>query len=687
MRTVAAVALAACGSPHPPAVTAPPPAPKVVTVDVGPEIVKLGEAWRASPKDTAPLLKLIELARTAKQWRAAVPYIVASFETSEVAVDAAFDATIALNDPEMTAALLTPLSPREWRDSKIVRYETVAAAEKRVGRAMIPAYLAASKLVDRFDIRGRAIEHLASLGAREARPLFLELLKGAPFDERTSTGEMEDPRGFYHLYAIEGLEALGPDPETAEALIAFAFDNRNWGGDTRSAFEALAIVDTAPTEARMARLLACAINPKVYNFANECGSAYGLLADTVAQVEKLRAAPPSNMPYFGDYTEAIKSWRRALACNHEPACLVPLIATLSDRQHDTTLIAKAVRELGLHPDATLLPTVLALVDEVENTQTFEEIGTWFSRLVPGPCGECIAHLEASLARHSSDANWRHMNNTTSASEVFRARQPQGAAVPAAQPIRSVLAAVPAAEHTALRTHQWDRSWFTDDVFGIGRDATEVGSGAETVLGFITKDFASTTSDGMVRSFRGVRGHVMWDAELEITKEQGFAQFTQLVVEDHGVYKVRAWSASSVVQDAEAKAAAKGKLLPMPAPIADVHGDAELDAAARAAFRSRAGYIAALSEQEDAFTFGNYLDDEWPGPVVKAAVKRLPPFRLHDGVHVEKVSDEVGFAAANLELDEATPRVYRVLAVFAKTAGAWKIVQAHWSFGMPIPGVR
>jgi hypothetical protein len=47
------------------------------------------------------------------------------------------------------------------------------------------------------------------------------------------------------------------------------------------------------------------------------------------------------------------------------------------------------------------------------------------------------------------------NLHSSTIDEFRARQPAGATVPAARPIRTAPAAIASAEHTALRTHQWD----------------------------------------------------------------------------------------------------------------------------------------------------------------------------------------------------------------------------------------
>ncbi len=42
------------------------------------------------------------------------------------------------------------------------------------------------------------------------------------------------------------------------------------------------------------------------------------------------------------------------------------------------------------------------------------------------------------------------------------------------------------------------------------------------------------------------------------------------------------------------------------------------------------------------------------------------------MHVEKVTDEIGFAAANIDF---------------KGPDGWRIVQSQWSYGLPIPNVK
>ncbi|MBA3538076.1 MAG: hypothetical protein H0T79_00460 [Deltaproteobacteria bacterium] len=58
------------------------------------------------------------------------------------------------------------------------------------------------------------------------------------------------------------------------------------------------------------------------------------------------------------------------------------------------------------------------------------------------------------------------------------------------------------------------------------------------------------------------------------------------------------------------------------------------------------------------------------------------------MHVEKVTAEVGFAAANIDLKgQAGTRTFRVLAIFAKEPEGWRILQSQWSYGLPIPNVK
>lgn len=655
-----------------------PSAPERAKVDVTPEIAQLGAAWRAAPADPAPLQKLVELARANKQWRPAVPFIAESLASTDVAIDAAFDAVLALGaeDPKVTVALFTAFAPRVWGESKI-SYERYAKAHARAGRALIPAYLAAAKLVDVPAIRQMALTWLGRWHVAAARPMFLEILDTEPYLKRDAQGGMSDPRGMLHLTALGGLAALGRDAEAANAMFRYAFDPRMKDASAHDALDYLPEILDAPSPVQLATLLEHAIDPKKFADAERCGAAYALLVSTTAELEQLARAPAPDEPYFSGYAGQIESVKRVFACEGQRPCLLALLETVADRQYDTPMLERAVRELARAPAPDVIPTLVAIIDEasvasgITSSQQLEYIAKRIPRLVPGPCPRCIAHLESALARHEDDSGWRWMWNTDLALDELRARQAPGAVIPAAAPARDAFAAIVAAEHVALVTQKWDMTVFAPNVFAIGHAPAEVGAGVNALAAALATDFGKRTGfDGAVRSYRGVRGRVMWDAQLLTFPEpSAFAFVTQLVVEEGGVYRVRAWS-SGLAADDRTKP-------PLPAAIADHHGDAELEAVARAVLTSRPAWVKAMSAREDAILLGNDHTDEWRGPAGKAAFARLGgAFKLRDGVHVEKVSDDVGFAAANVDY---LGKPYRVLAVFLKEPAGWKIIQSHWSF--------
>ncbi len=673
MRWLLLVCLVACGTAPPPQ---PQPPPKPV-VDPSAEIVALGNAWRAAPADPAPLAKLVELARSSGHWRPAVPYIAESLATTDVAIDGAFDAVIALGptDPKVTAALLTPLAPRRWNTSKIP-YERYAKAHDRAGRALIPAYLAAATLEDVPEVRERALDWLGRWRVREARPLFLAVLQTDPFLTKDASGGMSDPRGMYHLDALEGLTALGPDPEVANAMFDYAFDPRMRDGDAHTALDDLLEVMITPTPAQLAKLLEHAIDPDEFSDAEKCGNVYAMLVTTPAELAQLARAPAPNGPYFSGYAGHIEQLKPVFACSGSRPCLIALLGTHAFRNYERVMLDRVAHDLARRPAQDVVPTLLATVDEISarpETYKFEQVATWIARLVPGPCPRCIAHLEAGFARFNV-SDRQYMSATTSALDELRARQPSGATLPTAAPVRDAFAAISDLEQGAFRSGTWDPTLFAPTAFAIGRGAMEVGVGADHAAAFAAHDFdGKDRYEGVIRSLRGVRGHVMWDTARMRFARGGYVYVSQLVVEDNGAYQVRAWSAASEVAD-------KAKRVPVPAPIADVHGDPELEAVARRVFGSRTAWIAAMSERDDAFSIGNTTDDEWTGPAGKVTFKKFRgAFKVRDGIHVEKVTDDVGFAAANIDLLGMS---FRVLAVFVKEASGWTIIQSHWSLAAP-----
>jgi hypothetical protein len=176
-------------------------------------------------------------------------------------------------------------------------------------------------------------------------------------------------------------------------------------------------------------------------------------------------------------------------------------------------------------------------------------------------------------------------------------------------------------------------------------------------------------------------------EVELPHGKRTFSVSQLIDKDHDRYTVRAWHWSRPVNDSTAYAAMKAGTLPEPTQLADnAPTDPNLEDAVHAAFASHAGYVAALSTRADAFSFGS-AGETMQGAKVAQSFKRMTAaFSLHDGLRVEQIGTDLAWAVANVDFkNKAGTETFRVLAVFVREGGAWKVALGHWSNGFPIPG--
>ncbi|HEY0250731.1 MAG TPA: hypothetical protein VGC41_04360 [Kofleriaceae bacterium] len=517
--------------------------------------------------------------------------------------------------------------------------------------------------------RAKALDSLSKMPVKKMRPVWLAMLKEPPFTERDRNGGMSDPRGFFHLYAIEGLVELGFDDEVARVLLAYAASTDDKATDRvlrHGIYDSIPRVAKTLTPKQKATLLAEALDPRSQD-ANASGTLYAMYAATEAEIDQLKKAPPENPPYYFGYADTIAAVHRVLACRGARPCLIALLETAIDRQSEPRLLDRVQRELGYTPNADTVPTLLAMLDELEAardtvnaSQQFAAVIELLGSFAPRPCGACVAHAEATLAAHAGDNSWSQTPGKD-ALDVLREK------TPVARSNRHDAFVSPIAyQHVAMGIGTWDPDIFAKDAFVIGRTANEVGTPA---LETAKRDVAAYGAfKGNIKSLRGVHGSVMWDAGRPLFSKRPFV--SQLVVEDHGVYRTRAMMIADPIDDRDAKKS------PAPAEIADAHADAELDKLARDVLSSRKRFVAALSRRGDAFSFGSSQDDEWPAGAAKAAFEKLGgDFKIHDGVHVERVADDAGFAFANVAYLGHT---YRVFIVLVKDGGAWTIPLSHWS---------
>ena len=243
--------------------------------------------------------------------------------------------------------------------------------------------------------------------------------------------------------------------------------------------------------------------------------------------------------------------------------------------------------------------------------------------------------------------------------------------------------------------------FATDAFGIGADASEIAIGSDAIVAALQHDLDGARRVELVRQWDGVTGNANWHAAtLAVTFADGKRTFalTELVAPgpDHR-FTIRALHFARQVGNLVANAAATDHALPTPERIpdhrpdasvaADARLDQELDETVRHAFASHDAYVAALSTRGDAVNFGSAPHEEMEGPKGQAAFRSMrADFALHDGVHVARVAPDVGFGAANVNFtNKAGTQVFRVLVVLVRESETWKIVQAQWSNGLPIPG--
>lgn len=97
--------------------------------------------------------------------------------------------------------------------------------------------------------------------------------------------------------------------------------------------------------------------------------------------------------------------------------------------------------------------------------------------------------------------------------------------------------------------------------------------------------------------------------------------------------------------------------------------------------------ASVSDRKDVVLYGSGLSERYVGGAkVRAQLKKWAlVFTVRDGVHAGLTrSKTVAWVAANVDAISAKkatgkPSPYRVLAIYERTRGAWKLVQLHFAF--------
>jgi len=250
--------------------------------------------------------------------------------------------------------------------------------------------------------------------------------------------------------------------------------------------------------------------------------------------------------------------------------------------------------------------------------------------------------------------------------------------------------------------------FAPSVFAFGVDADEIAEGRDAVTTQLIVDLGEMPSTGFTISSTALtigqeRDHAWIAEELAVSAvgrpARTFA-ISELAAMINGTWQVVALHWAIPVTDATAQRLAILKTLPMPRAIPDRHdGGADLDAAVRAAFASRAAFADARSERPDAFNYGSGGERAHGGAGIKRIFTKLKAqIRLRDGARVadgsawdpaQKAAPWIGWAAVNVDFTARTraatdvSQTLRVLAIMLKEGTTWKIVQTQWSNGGPI----
>ncbi|MBM4370741.1 MAG: nuclear transport factor 2 family protein [Deltaproteobacteria bacterium] len=313
--------------------------------------------------------------------------------------------------------------------------------------------------------------------------------------------------------------------------------------------------------------------------------------------------------------------------------------------------------------------------------------------------------------------------TTAKTEVEKARDEmtaelekcKAAAAQAPSPeeaVRTALAARVAASYAAVERGDID-AWGADlaaDAFFIGSAAFEAISGKDAILANLRTIFGPAIQGGgtfTVKSTNLLIGVAPDARSAWVSDELDFVltlgenripmpfRVTTLYVEKDGAWMVQALAWSLPVPNEDAMTKAAGGQWQERAAIADlVDPGAEPVAAAFTGVANDVGaFLATVTDREDAFCFGTAAEEKIPtGAAIKQAFGQMiqqagVTTARNGGVRAGiSASGTVGWVASNLDFSVAAEGgqitvPYRFLGVYLNEAGAWRLVQVHFSIGL------
>ncbi len=236
-----------------------------------------------------------------------------------------------------------------------------------------------------------------------------------------------------------------------------------------------------------------------------------------------------------------------------------------------------------------------------------------------------------------------------------------------------------------------------DVFVVGVAANEAGDGRDAARAILAADIGATGQVDVEPLHQTIahEGTVAWIAEeLSVTPPSGGARhFTTSMIarETNGKWTIAALTWAVAVPNDIAFKLARDNQLPVPAAVADrASGAPELAAAARAAFVSRDGFVAARSKRADAFNYGSAPGERMIGgeSIRRVFARMTVDMGLHDGLAVGLLGDRAGWSECNIDFtapdkDGAqVTQTFRVMSAWLREDGGWHIVLSQFSNAKP-----
>jgi hypothetical protein len=225
-----------------------------------------------------------------------------------------------------------------------------------------------------------------------------------------------------------------------------------------------------------------------------------------------------------------------------------------------------------------------------------------------------------------------------------------------------------------------------NAFVHGLDAGDVAVTGPTAAGMLAKrgPLAITSTWSKITRDKDVA----WVAD-ELDAGGQKLMTSQLAFRDGTTWRIAAWQVAMLVGNKRAFDLASAGQLPPPKPLDDQHDDDhQVHDAMRAAFLSREAFVEAFSDRADAIDLGSAPGERViGGEKVKRTFMAIPAtLALHDGVAAGRVSDRVGWGAANVDytIQGKGTQTFRVLAVLVRERAGWRIVLAQWSNAGPLP---